>query len=161
MQNIKQRRSKDFQRCRRCKLNKKIKEARQDWQRAKDICKGKYFLRKTSQDSTHATFFRCGSSCPHTALWLAIEKTCNYFHKENHCERWCRNKYRLKARYGKSFNHLTASSSIFNSESASDNKVFTIQALLPEVSDNKKVFVEKNDTKEPLPQKTDNEELIT
>ena len=48
-------------------------------------------------------------------------------------------------RYGKSFNHLTASSSIFNSESASDNKVFAIQALLPEVSDNKKLFVEKNE----------------
>ena len=56
---------------------------------------------------------------------------------------------------------MTASSSIFNSESASDNKVFTTQALLPEVSDNKKVFVGKNDTKELLPQKTDNDELIT
>ena len=30
MQNIKQRGSKDFQKCRRCKLNKKIKEAKQD-----------------------------------------------------------------------------------------------------------------------------------
>ena len=56
---------------------------------------------------------------------------------------------------------MTVSSSIFNSESASDNKVFTIQALLPEVSDNQKVSAEKNDTKEPLPQKTDNDELIT
>ena len=58
MQNIKQRRSKDFRRCRRCKLNKKSKKQNKTDERAKDICKGKYFLRKSSQDSTHATIFQ-------------------------------------------------------------------------------------------------------
>ena len=63
--------------------------------------------------------------------------------------------------HGESLNQLTASLSTFKSESDSDNEVFTIQALLPEVSDNQKVFVEKNDTKEPFVQKSVNEELIT
>ena len=58
-------------------------------------------------------------------------------------------------------NHLTASSPISRSESDSDIEVFTIQALLPDVSDNQKVFVEKNKTKEPLVQQTDDDNLIT
>ena len=58
-------------------------------------------------------------------------------------------------------NHLTASSPISRSESDSDNKVFTIQALLPDVSGSQSVFVEKNETKDPLVQKTDNDKLIT
>ena len=58
-------------------------------------------------------------------------------------------------------NHLTASSPISRSESDSDNEVFTIHALLPDVSDSQKVFVEKNAVKEPLVQQTDNDKLIT
>ena len=63
--------------------------------------------------------------------------------------------------HGESLNHLIVSSPISRSESDSDNEVFTIQILLPEVSDRQKVFVEKNETKEPLVQQTDNDKLIT
>ena len=58
-------------------------------------------------------------------------------------------------------NHLTASSPISRSESDYDNEVFTIQALLPDVSDSQKLFVEKNETKEPLVLKANNDKLIT
>ena len=57
--------------------------------------------------------------------------------------------------------HLTASSPISRSESDSDNEVFTVKALLTDVSGSQKVLVGKNDTKEPLVQKTDNDKLIT
>ena len=57
-------------------------------------------------------------------------------------------------------NHLNASSPISRSESDSDNGVFKIQALLPDVSDSQ-TFVEKNETREPLVQKTDNDRLVT
>ena len=63
--------------------------------------------------------------------------------------------------HAESLNHLTASSSICKSESHSDNEVFAMQVLFPEVSYNQKVFVEKYDTKEPLVKKTDNDEFIT
>ena len=58
-------------------------------------------------------------------------------------------------------NHLTASSPISRSESDSDIEVFIIQALVLDISDNQKVFVEKNKTKEPLVQQTDGDKLIT
>ena len=47
-------------------------------------------------------------------------------------------------------NHLTASSSICKFEFNSDNEIVAIQALFPEVSDNQKVFVKKNDNKDNL-----------
>ena len=49
--------------------------------------------------------------------------------------------------HGKLLNHPTASPPISRSESDSDNEIFTIQALLPDVSDSQKVFVEKNEKK--------------
>ena len=58
-------------------------------------------------------------------------------------------------------NHLTASSPISRSESDSDIEVFIIQALVLDISDNQKVFVEKNKTKELLVQQTDGDKLIT
>ena len=62
--------------------------------------------------------------------------------------------------HGESLNHLTVHSPISRSESDSDNEVFIKQALLPDVSDSQKVFVEKNETKEPLIQPTDSDKLI-
>ena len=50
-------------------------------------------------------------------------------------------------------NHLVSTCPISKSELDSDNEVFTIQTLLPYVSDSQKVFSEKNDTKESLVQK--------
>ena len=46
--------------------------------RAKEVGKGGYFRRKSSQNSTQNTCFRCGGSYPHTAQCAAIEKTCNH-----------------------------------------------------------------------------------
>ena len=142
-------------------LTKKSKKQSKTDEWAKGIGKAKYFGKKSSQDSTHKTCFRCDSSYSHTAQCPATGKTRNHCHRKNDSERCCRNKYRSKVGYEDSWNHLAASSFIFNSESCSDNEVFTIQALLLEVSHNQKVFVEKNDTKELLPQKTYNDELIT
>ena len=48
---------------------------------AKEIGKGGYFGRKSSQDSTQKTCFRCGGGYPHTAQCPAIVKTCNHCHK--------------------------------------------------------------------------------
>ena len=55
---------------------------------AKEIGKDGYFGRKSSQDSTRKTCFRCGSGCPHTAQCPAIGKTCNHCHKKSHFERF-------------------------------------------------------------------------
>ena len=55
---------------------------------AKEIGKDGYFGRKSSQDSTRKTCFRCGSGCPHTAQCPAIGKTCNQCHKKSHFERF-------------------------------------------------------------------------
>ena len=49
---------------------------------AKEIGKGGYFGRKSSQDSTQKTCFRCGSGYLHTAQCPAIGKTCNHCHKK-------------------------------------------------------------------------------
>ena len=128
-------------------LRKSKKQSKADkW--ATEIGKDRYFGRKSSQDSTQKTCFRCGGSYPHTAQIPSIEKTCNHCHKKNHFERVCRHKYRSNTGHGESLNHLTASSPIYRSESDSDNEVFTIQTLLPDVSDSQKVFVEKNHMKE-------------
>ena len=43
-----------------------------------------YFGRKSSQDSTQKTCFRCGGGYPHTAQCSAIGKTCNHCHKKSH-----------------------------------------------------------------------------
>ena len=69
--------------------------------------------------------------------------------------------FRSNTGHRESLNQLAAFSPISRSESDSDNKVFTIQALISDVSDSQKVFVEKNETKEPLVQQTDNDKLIT
>ena len=47
---------------------------------AKEIGKSGYFGRKSSQDSTQKTCFRCGSGYPHTAQHPAIGKTYNHCH---------------------------------------------------------------------------------
>ena len=49
---------------------------------AKGVGKGGYFERKSSQDSTQKTCFRCGSGYLHTAQCPAIGKTCNHCHKK-------------------------------------------------------------------------------
>ena len=56
---------------------------------AKEIGKGGYFGRKSSQDSTQKTCFRCGGGYPHTAHGYphtaqcpAIGKTCSHCHKK-------------------------------------------------------------------------------
>ena len=58
-------------------------------------------------------------------------------------------------------NHLNTSYPISRSESDSDNEVFLVQALLSDISDSQKVFVEKNETKTPLVQKIDQDKFIT
>ena len=73
MQKVKQRRSKDVQRCRRYKLHKKIKKQIKTDERAKG--KGKYFGRKSSRDTTQKTYFRCGGSYPRMAQCPAIGKS--------------------------------------------------------------------------------------
>ena len=111
---------------------------------AKETGKSGYFGRKSCQDSTQKTCFRCGGGYLHTAQCPAIGKTCNHCHKKNHFKRVCRQKFRSNTGHGESLNHLTASSPISRSESNSDIEVFIIQALLTDVSDTQKVFVEKN-----------------
>ena len=100
---------------------------------AEEISNSGYFGRKSSQDSTQKTCFRCGGGYPHTAQCPVIGETCNYCHKKNHFERVCRQKFRSNTAHRELLNHLTASSPIFRSESDSDIEVFTIQALLPDV----------------------------
>ena len=77
-------------------------------------------------------------------------ETCNHCYRKNHFERCCQNMYRWNTDHGQSMNHLTASSSICKFEFNSDDEIVAIQALFPEVSDNQKVFVEKNDNKDNL-----------
>ena len=55
---------------------------------AKETGKGGYFGRKSCQDSTQKTCFRCGGGYPHTAQCPAIGKTCNHCHKKSHFERF-------------------------------------------------------------------------
>ena len=90
-----------------------------------------------------------------------IGKRKPYYSKKNHFERVCRQKFRWNTGHGESLNHLTVSSSNSWSESDSDIEVFPIPALLPDVSDNQKGFVEKNEVNEPLVQQTDNDKHIT
>ena len=49
---------------------------------AKEIGKGRYFRRESSQDSKKKTCFRCSGGYPHTAQCPAIGKTCNHCHKK-------------------------------------------------------------------------------
>ena len=142
-------------------LTRKPKKQNRADKRATEIGRGRYFEGKSSQGSTQKTCFRCGGSYPHMAQCPAIGKMYNHGHKKNHFERVCRHKYRSNTGHGESLNRLTASSPISRSESDSGNGVFTIQAVLPDVSDSQKVFVVKNNTKEPLVQKADNDKLIT
>ena len=102
-------------------LTRKSRKQNQTEESSKDIGKGKYFRRKSSQ-----TCFRCSGSYPHTAQCPAIQKTCNHCHRKNHFKRCCQNKYRWNTGNGELLNHLTASSSIFKSESDSNNDVFAI-----------------------------------
>ena len=134
---------------------------------AKEIGKGGYFGRKSRQKSKEKACLRCGGSYPHTEQCPAIGKTCNHCHKKKTSKEFAdKSLGRIRVRE-ESLNHLSASSPISRSGSDSDNEVFTIQALLSDVSDSQRVFVETNETKEtneikePLAQKTDNDKLIT
>ena len=49
---------------------------------AKEIGKGGYFGRKSSQDSKQKTYFRCGGGYTHTTQCPAVGKTCNHCHKK-------------------------------------------------------------------------------
>ena len=55
---------------------------------AKETGKSGYFGRKSCQDSTQKTCFRCGGGYLHTAQCPAIGKTCNHCHKKSHFERF-------------------------------------------------------------------------
>ena len=122
-------------------FTRKSKKQNKADKRAKEIGKGEYFGRISSQDSTQKTCFRCGGSYPHTAQYPEIGKTCNHGHRKSRFKRVSRHKCRSNAGHGESLNHMTASSCISRSEFDSNNEVFTIQALLPDVSDSQKVFV--------------------
>ena len=109
-------------------FTRKSKKQNKADERAKEIGKGGYLGKKSSQYSTQKTCFRCGGSYPHTTQCPARGKTCNHCHRKNHFERVCQNKCRSNTGHGESLNHLTASSPISRSESDSDNEFFTIQA---------------------------------
>ena len=128
-------------------LTRKSKKQNEADEKATEIGKGRYFGRISSQNSTQKTCFSFGDSYPLTEQCPAIGKTCNHCHKKNYFERVCRHKYRSNTGHAESLNHLTGSSPISRSESDSNNEIFTMQALFPDVSYGQKVFVEKNDTK--------------
>ena len=62
-------------------FTRKSKKQNKADERAKEIGKGRYFGRKSSQDSTQKACFRCSSSYLHTAQCPTIGKTCNHCHK--------------------------------------------------------------------------------
>ena len=92
-------------------FTKKSKKQNKADKGAKEIGKSGYFGRKSSQDSTQKTCFRCGGGYPHMAQCPAIGKMCNHF------ERVCQQKFWSNTGHGESLNHLTASSPISRSES--------------------------------------------
>ena len=62
-------------------LIRKSKKQNKVDERVTEIGKGRYFGRKSSQDSTQKACFRCGGSYPHTAQCPAIGKACNHFER--------------------------------------------------------------------------------
>ena len=85
-------------------FTKKSKKQDKADEGAKETGKGGYFGRKSCQDSTQKTCFRCGGGYPHTSQCPAIGKTCNHCHKKIISK-----KFRSNTGHGESLNHLTAS----------------------------------------------------
>lgn len=105
---------------------------RRQTEKTREFGKSTFSKRKSSQNQTFQTCFRCGGVYPHTGRCPATGQKCDRCQKQGHFERCCRTRMRSGGT-GEPLNQLTTSPSSRNSNAVIDNDcdldVYCIETL--------------------------------